>query len=190
MKIVRSAIDFLPRKNRGPPRHFWPETNSASKRRHSRIPNLQSRFTSFGLRKFCNIFSGLRYASGEIFVGIHSWLSQLFRFYLSSLVVLLPRASFLFRRRNIFLIVPRCAPRIFEGAACTPLMLKMQNAHIPIFMQLFSATGEISRVTTGERHANLLLDTLYYESFIHRNNFEFFDHSPRYCLVPRSYPVL
>jgi hypothetical protein len=39
--------------------------------------------------------------------------------------------------------------------------LKMQNAHIPIFMQLFSATGEISRVTTGERHANLLLDTLY-----------------------------
>jgi hypothetical protein len=39
-------------------------------------------------------------------------------------------------------------------------MLNMQNAHIPIVMQLFSGIGQISRLTTGERDANLLLDTL------------------------------
>jgi hypothetical protein len=43
-------------------------------------------------------------------------------------------------------------------------MVNMQNAHIPIFMQLFSATGQISRATRGERHANLLLDTLYHQT--------------------------
>jgi hypothetical protein len=130
MKIVRSVIDFLPRRNRVPPRHFWPETNSASRRRHSRISNLQSRFTSFGLRKFRNISSGLRSASGEIFIGIHSWLSQLFRFDPRYLVVILPRASFLFRRRKTFLIVRRCAPKIFEGAACTPLIHSFINSFI------------------------------------------------------------
>jgi hypothetical protein len=39
--------------------------------------------------------------------------------------------------------------------------LKKDNAHIPTFMQRFSATRQISRVITGERHANLSLDSLY-----------------------------
>jgi hypothetical protein len=63
----------------------------------------------------------LQYASVENFVGLHSSLSHLFRFSLSYLVVILPRTSFLFPRRKTFLIVRRCAPRIFERAACTPL---------------------------------------------------------------------